>query len=131
MLTFIRVALLGGAAMSLAACASLGNGAIMSLSEDGARQALSAGKTTKAELARVMGEASVQTFRNGYEVWVYNYKPGLPTFVGFLPVVGTLAEVIDATTGEKELAVLFDRDGIVKKYQFRVAESQAERLLAR
>jgi hypothetical protein len=127
----IRVPLLGCLALSLAACASLGNGAIKTLSEDGARQVLSAGKTTKAELVKAMGEASVQTFRNGYEVWVYNYKPGLPAVVGYLPLVGTLANMVDATTSEKELAVLFDRDGIVKKYQFRVAESQVERLLAR
>jgi hypothetical protein len=127
----IRVALTAGVALGLAACASPGNGAIKTLSEDGARQALSVGKTTKAELVAAMGEASVQTFRNGYAVWVYNYKPGLPTFVGYLPVVGTLANAVDATTGAKELAVLFDRDGVVKKYQLRVAESPVERLLAR
>ncbi len=130
----IRMALIGWVALNMAGCASLGNGAIKTLSEDGARQVLSAGKTTKAELLLAMGEASVQTFRNGYEVWVYNCKPGLPGlpgFVGFLPVVGALASVIDASTGGRELAVLFDRDGVVKKYQLRVAESQVERLLAR
>ncbi len=119
------------AVMGLAGCASVGNGAIVTLSEADARRTLSAGSTSKVEVRQAMGEATVQTFRGGYEVWVYRYKPGLPALVGFLPVLGALASVVDASTGERELAVLFDGDGIVKKFQLRVAESQAQRLLAK
>lgn len=124
-----HLALAASLALGISGCASLGMGAAKPLTENGVRQALTIGASTKADVTRAMGDAKVNTFRSGYEVWIYNYKAGLPMFVGFLPVVGTLATVIDASTRDRELAILFDKDGIVRKYRLREAESRVERLL--
>ena len=125
----VQLALAGSLVFGMSGCASLGMGAARPLTEEGTRQALTIGVSTKADVTTVMGDAKVNTFRSGYEVWVYNYKAGLPMFMGFLPVVGTLATVVDASTRDRELAILFDKDGIVRKYRLRESESQVERLL--
>ncbi len=125
----LQLALTGSLVLGMSGCASLGLGAAKPLTEEGVRQALTIGKSTKADVTTVMGDAKVNTFRSGYEVWAYNYKAGLPMFMGFLPVVGTFATVVDASTRDRELAILFDKDGIVRKYRLRESESQVERLL--
>ena len=55
---------------------------------------------------------------------------GLPMFMGALPVIGPLASGVDAVTSERELAILFDPQGVVSKYRLREAPSTVERLLA-
>lgn len=119
-----RLLLLGALAIALAGCASA-----PALTEAQSRQALTAGVSTKADVAQVLGNAKVNAFDSGYEVWTYRYKAGLPVFAGFLPVVGTLATLADATTRERELAILFDPAGVVRKYTLREAPSTAERLV--
>ena len=125
----LQLALAGSLVLAMSGCASFGTGAARPLTEEGVRQALTTGASTKADVSTVMGDAKVNTFRSGYEVWVYDYKAGLPMFVGFLPLVGTLASVADASTRDRELAILFDKDGIVRKYRLRESASQVERLL--
>lgn len=127
----LQLALAGGFSLGVAGCASLGMGAAKPLTEEGTRQALTIGVSTKADVTRIMGDAKVNSFASGDAVWVYSYKAGLPMFVGFLPVVGTLASVVDASTRDRELAILFDQEGIVRKYRLREAESQLEQLLAK
>ncbi|WP_332878906.1 hypothetical protein [Massilia sp. S19_KUP03_FR1] len=127
---FIRLALSGSLIFGMSACASLGRDPARPLTHEGVRKVLTIGSSTKADVSKLMGEAKVNTFDSGYEVWAYDYKADVPMFVGFLPVVGTIASVVDASTRDRELAILFDKDGIVRKYQLREAPSQAERLLA-
>lgn len=119
-----RLLLAGALAIGLAGCASA-----PALTEAQSRRALTAGVSTKADVAQVLGDGKVNTFDSGYEVWTYRYKAGLPVFAGFLPVVGTLATLADATTRERELAILFDPSGVVRKYTLREAPSSAERLV--
>jgi hypothetical protein len=119
-----RLLLASAIGLGLAGCASA-----PALSEAQSRQALTAGVSTKADVAQVLGSAKVNAFDSGYEVWTYRYKAGLPVFAGFLPVVGTLATLADATTRERELAILFDPSGVVRKYTLREAPSPAERLV--
>ena len=126
----LRFALASSLVLGMSGCASLGMGAARPLTEEGIRQVLTVGASNKVDVARVMGDAKVNTFRSGYEVWVYNYKAGVPMFIGFVPVVGALANVVDASTRDRELAILFDKNGIVRKYRLRESESQVERLLA-
>ena len=130
LLRFLRLALAGTLIVGLSACASLRLDPAKPLTEEGVRQVLTIGSSTKADVSKRMGAANINTFDSGYEVWAYDYKAGVPLFVGFLPVVGTIASVVDASTRERELAILFDKDGIVRKYRLREAPSQAERLLA-
>jgi hypothetical protein len=119
-----RLLLASTLVVGLAGCASA-----PALTEAQSRQALTAGVSTKADVAQVLGNARVNAFDSGYEVWTYRYKAGLPVFAGFLPVVGTLATLADATTRERELAILFDPSGVVRKYTLREAPSTAERLV--
>ncbi|AVR97769.1 hypothetical protein [Pseudoduganella armeniaca] len=119
-----RLLLASAMGLGLAGCASA-----PALTEAQSRQALTAGVSTKADVAQVLGSAKVNAFDSGYEVWTYRYKAGLPVFAGFLPVVGTLATLADATTRERELAILFDPSGVVRKYTLREAPSSAERLV--
>lgn len=125
----LQLALSGSVLFGISACASLGTDAGTPSTEDGVRQTLTIGKSTKADVTRRMGDAKVNTFHSGYEVWVYNYKKELPMFVDFIPVVSTVATLVDAATRDRELAILFDRNGIVKKNRLRESESRAERLL--
>ena len=127
----MRLVVVAGMALGLAGCGTLGLYAGAPLTQEVTRQALTPGVSTKADVARVLGHARVNRFDSGYEVWAYDYKAGLPMFAGFVPVVGTLAALADATTRERELAILFDRDGVVRKYRLREAPSQLERAAGR
>ena len=126
---FLRLVLAGSLIVCLGACASLGRDPAKPLTEEGGRQVLTIGSSTKTDVSKRMGEAKVNTFDSGYEVWAYDDKADVPMFVGCLPVVGTIASVVDASTRDRELAILFDQGGIVRKYQLREAPSLAERLL--
>jgi hypothetical protein len=124
-----RLAAVAGLAVGLGGCAMLGLYDGAPLTEAATRQALTAGVSTRADVARVLGTAKVNTFDSGYEVWTYRYKAGLPVFAGYLPGVGALASLADATTRERELVILFGPDGFVRKYRLREAPSRAERLV--
>lgn len=91
---------------------------------------LTPGVTTQAAVQRALGKASVTRFDSGYEVWVYDTTTRLPPFVGLVPGLGLVAGAADAVTRERELAILFDREGIVRKARLRATESQLDRLLA-
>lgn len=94
------------------------------LTAESARKALTIGSSTKADVKAAIGSASVSTFASGYEVWVYNYKAGLPAFTQFVPVVGEIASLADALARERELVILFDKDGVVRKVRMREGESK-------
>jgi hypothetical protein len=72
----------------------------------GAKDAIVAGKSTKADVAAALGTGTVVKFDSGYEVWVYRAKAYKPA--------------VDAP-GTNELVVLFAPSGIVKKTRIRTA----------
>lgn len=115
------------AAAVLAGCASPLPGASSLASQP---PTLTPGVTTQAAVQRALGKASVTRFDSGYEVWVYDVSSRLPPFVGMVPGLGLMAGAVDAATRERELAILFDREGIVRKARLRETESQLDRLLA-
>lgn len=127
----LHLACAGAFILSFAGCASLGAGGSRPLTANGARQALAIGTSTKEDVKQALGSAKVNSFASGYEVWVYDYKSGLPALAGLLPVVGTLATVTDAMTHDRELVILFDPAGKVRKFVMREGESKAEALLAK
>jgi len=124
-----RIAAAAGLLLGLAGCGALGLYAGAPLSEDVTRQALTPGVSTKADVGKALGRARVNRFDSGYEVWVYDYKAGLPVFAGFVPVLGTVAGLADAATRDRELAILFDPAGVVRKYRLREAPSRVERMV--
>lgn len=67
-----------------------------------ARDAIAAGRSSKAEVEAALGRAVVVPFDSGYEVWVYRWRGAQPT-----PRAAT------------ELVVLFAPSGIVRKTRIR------------
>ena len=70
-------------------------------SAQAASDAISVGKSTKADVRAALGEATVVDFASGYEVWVYKERPR-----GKAPA-------------PTELVLLFDRSGILTKTRIR------------
>jgi hypothetical protein len=102
------------AAFVLAGCASTGNGAVKTLTQERAAQAIVIGKSTKADIGAAFGAASITNFTNGYELWLY--QVGYAKVVDSLPYVNL---VVNSADNKRELSILFDRNGVVKKYQLR------------
>ncbi|MFL6631608.1 MAG: hypothetical protein ACJ8HJ_04730 [Massilia sp.] len=102
------------AAFVLAGCASTGNGVVKTLTQERAAQAIVIGKSTKADIGAAFGAANVTTFANGYELWLY--QVGYAKVVDSVPYVNL---VVSSADNKRELSILFDRNGVVKKYQLR------------
>ena len=95
------------------------------------RAQLRPGLTTRAEVERTLGKGSATKFDNGYEVWIYDDRHAIPELLHWLPVVGNAVSVAEATRSVHELAILFDRDGVVRKYQLREQASTAAQLVGK
>ena len=104
---FVLAALLSG-------CAATGNSRIETLTQDRAAALLAAGTTTKDDVRRALGDASVTAFPNGREVWFYRYDGSTARLVKYVPLVGRMAET---GTQIRELRILFDADGRVHKFR--------------
>lgn len=104
-------------AVLLGACASSGDLAIADVSAVQAQQLLRIGATSKADVRRLWGDAKVNQFASGYEVWSYHYVRHTPKAASLVPVVGMLVK--GARHDTRELAVLFDQQGMVRKFQMR------------
>jgi outer membrane protein assembly factor BamE (lipoprotein component of BamABCDE complex) len=98
----------------LAGCASTGNGQIETLTEERAAAMLTADATTKDDVRRALGEASVTAFPDGREVWFYRYDGSAARLVKYVPVVGRMAQT---GTQIRELKILFGADGRVRKFR--------------
>jgi hypothetical protein len=99
---------------NLAACVTAGNGKMKVLTQHSTAQLLTPGKTTRAEVAQQLGEGKALRFDSGYEVWVYEFAQGIPRFVDFVPYIGHVSRSVRHSG--KELRVLFDSQGVVRKY---------------
>lgn len=102
---------------ALTACTTVGNGRVRELQPAEARQLLQPGRTTRAEAERLLGTGSLLRFDSGWTTTHYVYRDGLPRLLDFLPVVGLVTSAID--TPETELVLLFDPDGVLRKFKLR------------
>lgn len=91
-LALICIVLLSGCAVSRAPQKPppLGPGEIVSARA--AEDALTIGKTTKADVRAALGEATVLDFASGYEVWAYREKPPGAELVLLFEPSGILAK---------------------------------------
>lgn len=99
----VLIALLGGCAQT-GALREDAPGFIQSrgTTPQSARDTITIGRSTKAEVEAALGKATVIPFDSGYEVWVYRWR-------------GAQATTRSAT----ELVVLFEPSGLVKKTRVR------------
>jgi hypothetical protein len=98
-------------ATAFAGCAATGNGAVTTLTQQGAARTIVVGKSTRADIEAAFGRANVTRFANGYELWLY--QVGYSKAVDSMPYVNL---VVSSADNKRELSILFDKDGVVKKY---------------
>ena len=102
---------------ALAACTTPGNGRVRELKPAEAGELLQPGVTTRADAERLLGIGSTLRFDSGLTTVHYVYRQGLPRVLDFLPVVGLVTSAIPAT--ETELVLLFDTDGVLRRFKLR------------
>jgi outer membrane protein assembly factor BamE (lipoprotein component of BamABCDE complex) len=105
-------------ALTLSACASVGNGKVTQLDQSQAAASLTPGKTTKADVSELLGDAKIITFSNGdtNEIWLYQFDQNFSKALLYMPYVSLFVHAQDFKG--KEFALLFDKDGVLKKYRF-------------
>jgi hypothetical protein len=105
-------------ALTLIACTSIGNGKVTQLDQSQAAASLTPGKTTKADVSKLLGDAKVITFSNGdpNEIWLYQFDPNFSRALIYLPYVSLFAHAQDFKG--KEFVLLFNKDGVLQKYRF-------------
>ncbi|MBJ7310162.1 hypothetical protein ACFOLJ_07705 [Rugamonas sp. CCM 8940] len=107
-LSWAMLLLLGG-------CAVVGNGAVSRMSRGEMDHAIKVGHSTKADIAAAFGDSHVFKFDSGYEIWVYRDQQSVPTFVRYIPIIGTAALFVPDRS--RELVLLFGSDGVLRKYR--------------
>lgn len=105
---------------SLAACQSVGNGRAFEQSPAERQQALKPGVSTRDDVRRELGDPRIYQFDNGYEAWTYQSTTGIPKWVQFVPYLGLLP--LDYAARTKELALLFDPQGVLRKVEWRAGQ---------
>ncbi|ANB78095.1 hypothetical protein AYM40_37110 (plasmid) [Paraburkholderia phytofirmans OLGA172] len=105
-------------AMLCAGCAtSVGNVAMKEQSAESINAQITEGKTTKAEIQSTLGSPSKVSFNEmGVEQWTYEYARSTPKAINFVPIVSAFARGADVH--KKQLLILFDDAGRVKKFTF-------------
>ena len=78
--------------------------------------------SSRDDAKREFGEAIVYEYDDGSEAWSYQTTTGIPKWVGFLPYLNLLP--IDYAGRTRELELLFDPKGILRKMELR--EGQAK-----
>jgi len=123
--SFLRQVLAIALVLTLSACTSVGNGKVAQLDQSQATASLTPGKTTKADVAKLLGDAQVLTFNNGdpYEIWIYQFDQNFSSVLLYVPYVSLFVHAKDFRG--KEFALLFDKDGVLKKYRFNGGSSNS------
>jgi hypothetical protein len=105
--------------------ASVATDAAATVAAENARDAITIGKSTKADVLAALGKTTAISFDSGFEVWVYQIKDDAPARAN-------LAERIlhrgpeKATRGKSEFVVLFAPSGVVTKTRIRPAPAAGE-----
>ena len=89
-----------------------------------ARDAVTPGKSTKADVVAALGKATVVSFNNDFEVWVYRFVSDLPA-----AKQGGNAGLAGGEKGNlarTEFVLLFDSSGVVTKARVRDAPGPGE-----
>lgn len=121
-------------AACLTGCAASGNGAILSKKPEELQSLVTIGVSTKTDVKKAFGDASVTRFADGHEIWVYEKKSlDRGKYLRFVPMAGlamTARDLLGSHEGDTmslypadsgELAILFDKDGIARQVAWRQA----------
>jgi len=99
----------------LSGCASVGNETLRKESESSMSTKFAEGKTTRVEVRAMFGSPLKTTFTDsGLEIWNYEFSNLSLDAINYIPIVNMFGT---ASSGKKkELVVLFDQAGVVKRY---------------
>lgn len=96
-------------------CASVGNEQLRKESENSVSTKMSEGRTTKAEVRGMFGSPLKTTFTDGgLEIWSYEFTNVSLDAISYVPIVNLFGAT--SSGKKKELVVMFDQAGIVKRY---------------
>ena len=96
-------------------CASVGNEQLRKESETTVSTKMSERKTSKAEVRGMFGSPLKTTFTDGgLEIWNYEFSNVSLDAVSYVPIVNLFGGT--SSGKKKELVVLFDQAGVVKRY---------------
>ena len=109
-----RLAAILAAALCFAGCGTVGNGRLEQLDDAQARTLLVPGRTTRDEVRRALGDGAVIRFESGMQTWRYDYREGLAKGWDDVPFVNLVVARLDRPV--KELVLLFDADGVLKRW---------------
>ncbi len=102
-------------ALILSACATQGNQTIKEETQSSVSTKVMEGKTTKAEVRQLFGDPMSTTFTDsGNEIYKYEFIDSQAKAINFIPFVNLFKSGMEGT--KKTLTILFDSQGIVKKY---------------
>lgn len=104
------------ACLATSGCETVGNGRIAALDGASAQVLLVPGRTTEAEVAQALGQGDVIRFESGYRTWHYFYRKGIAAGWDAVPYINLITEHLHAPT--KELVLLFDPDGVLRRWSF-------------
>jgi outer membrane protein assembly factor BamE (lipoprotein component of BamABCDE complex) len=98
-----------------AGCASVGNETLRKESESSMSTKMAEGKTTKPEVRAMFGSPLKTTFTDGgLEIWNYEFTNVSLDAISYVPIVNLFGGT--SSGKKKELVVLFDQVGVVKRF---------------
>ena len=100
--------------LAAAGCSTVGSGRVAQLDDTHARTLLVPGRTTRDDVRQALGQGAVIHFQSGLETWQYDYREGIAKGWDDVPYVNLIVARIDRPT--KELVILFDASGVVKRW---------------
>ncbi len=109
-----------------AGCSTVGNGRLVQLDAAQAHTLLVPGKTTQADVRQALGEGAVIRFESGMQTWHYVYREGLAKGWDDVPYINLIVARLDRPV--KELVILFDANGVLKRWslqEYRSRDSSA------
>lgn len=106
---------------SLAGCAGTGNDALRTETEQSVSTKIVDGKTQQYEVRTMFGSPAKTEFTDGgLEIWRYEFTKVHGDAVNYVPIVNLFGS--SASGQKKELVVLFDQNGIVKRHSMSVSD---------
>lgn len=99
----------------LSGCASVGNQSLKKETEQSVAAKITEGTSTKAQVRGQFGSPAKTTFTDGgHEVWTYELANMSADGISYVPILGLFAGSTSGT--KKELVVMFDLKGVVKRF---------------
>ncbi|ENG0235823.1 MULTISPECIES: hypothetical protein [Burkholderiaceae] len=108
-------------AFALTGCAGTGNDTLRAETEQTVSTKIVDGKTQQYEVRSMFGSPAKTEFTDGgLEIWRYEFTKVHGDAVNYVPIVNLFGS--SASGQKKELVVLFDQNGVVKRHSMSVSD---------